>query len=128
LIILGIILIATGCGSSGPSGPSPIMVDENNTGSTVELHTGGRLKVILEGNPSTGYTWEVATVDPSILRQDCEPEFEPESNLIGASGKITMTFKAVSAGPTTLRLIYHRPWETDVPPLKTFEVAVVVRP
>ncbi|MBM4429116.1 MAG: protease inhibitor I42 family protein, partial [Chloroflexi bacterium] len=42
-------------------------------------------------------------------------------------GKMTLRFTGVAAGQTALKLIYHRSFEKDVPPVKTFEVTVVVK-
>nr|HID14920.1 hypothetical protein [Anaerolineae bacterium] len=56
-----------------------------------------------------------------------EPTFEPQSDLAGAPGTQTIRFEAVGTGQTTLRLVYHRPWEEDVEPEETFSIQVVVR-
>jgi predicted secreted protein len=36
-------------------------------------------------------------------------------------------FAAAASGQTTLTLLYHRSFEPDVPPLKTFTAPIVVR-
>jgi len=72
------------------------------------------LTIGLDSNPSTGYSWEVAEMDEKILRQVGESEFKQESTLLGAAGKQIVRFEAVGGGQTTLKLIYHRPWEKDV--------------
>jgi len=40
---------------------------------------------------------------------------------------ITLRFETVEIGKTRLKLIYHRPFEKDVPPAETFEVTITVR-
>ena len=119
-------IIPIACSSSGPSGPSSITLIESNSGSTIEVSLGKTLEILLDGNPSTGYMWEVDSVDPAILQQAGELEFRPDSDAIGSGGKVIMRFTTLSVGQTTLRLVYHRPWEEDVPSLKTFEVFVIV--
>ena len=126
LLIAGMSWLNTGCEIFGPSDPSPIILKESQAGNTVEVSVGETFKVVLEGNPTTGYTWEINTLDTGILAQRGEPEFKPDSNAIGSGGTFTFTFQAVNIGQTILRLIYHRSWEQDVPPLKTFEVVVIV--
>ena len=91
------------------------------------MYVGDILEVMLKGNPTTGYMWEVASVDASILMQVGKTEFKADSKLLGAGGKIIMRFKAAGAGQTSLRLVYHRSFEKNVPPLKTFEVTIVVK-
>jgi predicted secreted protein len=103
-----------------------IEVTEANDGSEFELKKGQSLVITLEANPTTGYTWEVVEpVDEQVLRQVGEIEFESESDLIGASGVQIIRFGVVNAGRTNIKLVYHRPWETDVEPLKTFAIQVV---
>ena len=108
-----------------------VHVDENDAGSQVELEQGQILVVTLESNPTTGYRWEQAENQESILQQMGEAEFKPsetgEPPLVGAGGWEIFRFKAISAGQMTLQLVYHRSWEEGVEPLKTFSLQVVVR-
>lgn len=116
-----------GCSCYGPARPVLLTVGEAKSGSIVEMSSGDMLVLLLEGNPTTGYTWELDAFDPTILQQQGEPDFTPESDAIGSGGKFTFRFQAISAGQSPLKLIYHRPWEKDVPPLKTFELLVIVK-
>ncbi len=45
----------------------------------------------------------------------------------GCAETTTFRFEAVAPGEGTLRLEYRRPWETGVPPARTFEILVRVR-
>jgi inhibitor of cysteine peptidase len=97
-------------------------------GREMQLKKGQTLVVTLEGNPTTGYSWEVAEpLDEQVLRQVGEAEFKAESDLVGAGGVQILRFEAVNAGETTLKLVYHRPWEKDVEPLETYSIQAVVR-
>jgi inhibitor of cysteine peptidase len=104
-----------------------VTLTEEDAGSTVELRVGDTMEVVLDGNPTTGFSWETAAIDESVLKQLGETGFEPHSSLIGSGGKFTFRFQAVASGQTLLRLVYHRSWETEVPPEKTFQVTVVVQ-
>ena len=110
--------------------PIEVHVDENGADSQVELEQGQILVVTLESNPTTGYRWEQAKNQESILEQMGEAEFKPsdtgEPPLVGAGGWEIFRFKAISAGQMTLQLVYHRSWEEGVEPLKTFSLQVVV--
>jgi len=55
-------------------------------------------------------------------------EFAPESGLLGAPGKQILRFEAVGLGQSTLKLVYHRPWEKGVEPAREFSVQAVGRP
>jgi len=113
-----------------PSRAARVRLNEADSGRTLELHLADRLDVVLEGNPTTGYRWELVTVDKSILKPtgaSGKPDYKPDSSALGAGGKFTFTFEAATAGQTKLQLIYHRSFEKGVPPVKTFEATVVVR-
>lgn len=97
-----------------------------DAGRSVWLKPGQILKITLEGNPSTGYTWEVLPAESAVLTQVGEPEFKASSNLIGAPGMMTINLKATAEGRQNLKLVYHRTWEKDVPPTVSFEISVVV--
>jgi len=87
------------------------------------------LEVSLTGNPSTGYMWEINALETNVLQSLGDAEFIADNpNVVGGGGKIIRRFETVDIGQTLLRLWYHRAWETDVPPLETFEVTVVVTP
>ncbi len=95
-------------------------------GRLVRLRPGEEVSVTLQGNPTTGFTWEVAASDSAILAAQGEPEYIPRSNLMGAPGTFIFRFKAVQKGAATLRLVYRRPWEKEAP-ADTFGVRVVVK-
>jgi predicted secreted protein len=107
-----------------------VNVDENDADSQVELEQGQILVVTLESNPTTGYRWEVVENQESILQQMGEAEFKQSDTggppLVGAGGWEIFRFKAISTGQTSLKLVYHRPWEEGVEPINTFSIEVVV--
>jgi inhibitor of cysteine peptidase len=136
LALLVAVLAVTGCGQAQgeivnadvANTPAPeIVVDAGANGSRVELAKGQALAISLEANPSTGYSWEVAEGDQAVLRPVGEPQFAAQSGLMGAAGMETLGFEAAGTGQTTLKLVYHRPWEKDVEPLQTFSIEVVVK-
>jgi inhibitor of cysteine peptidase len=107
--------------------PRELQLTAADEGRSIELQQGQQLRITLEANPTTGYTWDIVEpTDERILRQVGEIEFEPESDLIGAGGTQIIRFEAVSVGQTTLKLVYHRPWES-VEPRETFTLSVTVR-
>ena len=103
-----------------------VKLNEKDTAGTIDIVVGDTLEIMLKGNPTTGYIWEAASVDTSVLSEVREPEFRPESDARGSGGKIVMNFRAISVGKTLLKLIYHRPFEKNKPPIKVFSVDVMV--
>lgn len=105
---------------------SSITVGAEDAGGTITLHQGDTLTVTLDGNTTTGYNWMMQPMEPAILEQVGEPAYTPDSDQIGAPGKISLTFQAVKTGQANLVLNYMRPFEKDIAPQNTFEVTVVV--
>lgn len=125
-ISIAILLLSGGCSTT-----SEINMDVNSNGTQKELACGQTLSITLESNPSTGYSWQVTEVDKAVLHQSGGPEFKSSSAnnppMPGAGGTETFRFETIGTGTTTLKLVYVRPWEKDVPPVKTFTVQVAVR-
>ena len=113
-----------------PTVPAEVQVGADDDGSQIELVEGQILVVTLGANPSTGYTWEVLEIDPAVLQQVGEAEFQSKDvpeGFVGAGGQMTFRFQAVSAGQTSFRMVYRRPWEAAEDPVFYFSLQVVVR-
>ncbi len=124
LTLLVALTLAAGCRPQ----QQEVKASIDDAGREMQLKKGQTLVVTLEGNPTTGYSWEVAEpLDEQVLRQAGEAEFKQESEALGAGGVQILRFEAVNAGTITLKLVYHRPWEKDVEPLETYSLQVVVR-
>ncbi len=102
--------------------PTFLNATDNNT--TINVTTGEFLVVFLEGNPTTGYTWEVEELNEQVLQQVGDIVSVPESDLMGAPSMQIATFEVVGAGNATIKMVYHQPWLTDVEPADTFTVDV----
>ena len=97
-------------------------------GGRVELEVGDTLVIELEGNPTTGYNWQVEEINPAVLEQVGEVQFKSDNAmLVGSGGVVTLTFRAVEAGNSPLALVYLRSWEEGVEPIDMFNLDVVVR-
>jgi len=105
--------------------PNVRWLTEADAGRAVELRAGDRLSISLEGNPTTGYSWELATVDARVLTPVGQPGYQASSAAIGSGGVFAFEFEAVAAGQTDLRLVYRRPWEKRRS-AQTFRVNVTV--
>jgi inhibitor of cysteine peptidase len=126
-VLLGTLLLASCATLQSPEpATSTKKLTNKDAGSTVVMKVGDTLEVALEGNPTTGYTWEVAPDSGALLSPRGEMQFKPDSSLIGAGGIVTLYFAAVQPGEGSLRLIYHRTFEPTVAPLKIFEINVLV--
>ncbi len=121
------LILASAC---VPGKPRTIAVTEKDAGSTVTMNQGDMLEVTLVGNPTTGYSWDIQSVDTSILKQMSDWMYKADNTtpgFVGSPGKQSVRFEAVGAGQTTLKMIYYRSFEPDVPPEQTFEITVIVK-
>jgi len=110
----------------GPCKGKPLLFTETAAVSRAHLNVGECLKVALRGNATTGFSWEVVPGAESVVVQRGEADFTSEGSNIGAGGLYTFTFQGVAPGEVSLKLVYRRPWEKELAPLKTYELEVKV--
>jgi inhibitor of cysteine peptidase len=122
LIVIGL----AGLSGCGPRSPQTIEVREQDAGRTIELQPGDRLRVVLEGNPSTGYEWLRADEDSAVLTAAGDPAFKAEAAMPGSPGMVTLDFAAAAPGQASLTLHYRRSWEAAAP-AETFAITVQVK-
>lgn len=111
----------------GVAGRGMIRVNENENGKTIYLKIGDTLEVFLEGNPTTGYAWDVDQLDPAILKRG-ESDFIPAVGGLGSACTEVLRFEAIAAGGAVLKLHYKRSFEKGITPLRYFRLWVVVKP
>lgn len=106
--------------------PLVVTVTADEAGKTIYLTPAQTLEVVLPGNPTTGYSWNISPDSTAPLSQAGDAEFAPDSDAIGAGGTVTMHYDVTGAGSGELVLDYARPWETDVEPVDTFTLNIIV--
>lgn len=108
-----------------------VKISAEDNGSTIEMKQGQTLVLSIDGNPTTGYTWEVDSVDASVLQSEGEADYSTDFRLrpgmTGVGGTYKFKFTAANAGTTALKLKYWRSFEPENPPVETFEVTVDVQ-
>jgi inhibitor of cysteine peptidase len=136
-------LAVVGCGKDGASGsgstssaapttgpaPAAVTASEADNGKERRLATGQSLVVTLPSNPSTGYSWQIADLDATLVRKQGDPEFKPDPTVPvapGAGGTAVWTFVGSAPGVTKLVMNYLRPWEQGVEPAQTFSLTIKV--
>ncbi len=101
-------------------------LSENDSGKTVEISADKELELILPGKPTTGYIWEVSSLDLTVLELS-ESHFIASDKAIGAGGIEIIKFHPLATGKSKVKLIFHNSFEKNEPPLKTFEVTVIIK-
>lgn len=118
LVLIAVVFFTSSC--AGP------FTDEDN-GKTVNLSIDDPFEIELEGNASTGFTWQIMPYDSTVIKQVGEPEFKSnDEGRIGSGGIITFKFQTIADGQTELLLVYRRRWEEHKPPTKMFKMKIVV--
>lgn len=137
LIAVGLVIILavmlTACAAEKPGMVSWEVPIENfmnlpDHSDEIEVPAGDTFTLILGSNPTTGFQWDenAAISDISILEQVSHEFIEPDSELVGASGKQKWTFDALKKGTVTVSLEYSRPWEGGEKGEWTYEIEVTV--
>ena len=109
-----------------PADAATIELTEKDNGAVMKVQLGDQIKVTVPGNPTTGYTWELAAICADVLEPGLDPEYVRDSTLPGAAGRFTFQFTVRSQGYTKVILAYRRTWGKDIPPVKTFEMTADV--
>jgi predicted secreted protein len=123
---LVLLMLATALIAAAKHREMAVRLEQTDSGSTITLHPGETLEIVLQGNPTTGYTWEVKPGSEALLKQKGDPEFTPDSKALGSEGRMTFRFDVVAEGKGALVLLYRRTFEPEVRPLRTFGIRIVV--
>lgn len=115
-VVLTVCLVA-GCGTEVKAYSDPEQ--------TIETNVDNKFDIVLESNPTTGYSWE-ASYDQNQLKlvDKIYEEIEGPEELLGAGGNEIFRFKALKSGETQITMSYKRSWETEVLEQKVFTVDV----
>lgn len=123
---LVLLMVAIALCAAGRQRGITVRLTHADSGSTITLHPGDTLEIVLQGNPTTGYTWEVKPGSESVLKQKGDPEFTPDSKALGSEGRMTFKFDVVAIGKASLVLLYRRTFEPEIKPLRSFGIRIVV--
>lgn len=116
-------LVLTGAASAASP---PLYTDAANA---IVVQRGSQFSIGLSANKTTGYSWTLhATGTAGITRvSETYAEDVQGTSLVGAGGVQTFTFRAMTPGKATMRFDYLRPWEHNVPPVRTSIFRVTVQ-
>ena len=107
---------------------SVIKKSEKDDQGTVRLTPGDTLKVVLNENLSTGYKWEIISIDTCRLTM-IHSEYLPDKEnmkIMGRGGKVIKLFKARNKGESELRLICKRSFGKEDSVVKKFKLTVII--
>lgn len=117
VVSLLLVLVVAGCAARKPDAPPP---------ASMTVATGEEFDIRLPANPTTGFRWQVGSLDDAIVRL-VDSRYEPTApDPLGAGGTTIFTFVGVAPGRGDIQLVYVRPWEKGVAPARTADYAVDV--
>jgi inhibitor of cysteine peptidase len=100
---------ATPSPTPSPTGPTLPVYNEADNGMTETLPLGTPFMVMLQENPTTGYSWNVSVTDGLEITNDTF--IPPTSGLVGAGGVHTWSVLTTKTGLQEFSGIYVRPFE-----------------
>ena len=124
-LVLAVLLIFANGACAMSALPSPVLLTADDTGKTVSLVIGQTLVVKLDAQPGTGYRWELDAKSTNLLA--LSNASQGAASMPGGNETQSLTFIARSAGEGDLTIIYRRPWERGIAPVKTFSVKVIIK-
>jgi inhibitor of cysteine peptidase len=119
-------VLAAGCATAPPP---PREISEAVDGATVTLALRQELVVVLSGDQATGFRWDLTRAAAPTLTQVGEATHQQratDARLAGAGGVTTFRFRAAAAGNASIAFAYRRPWEVNMPPVKTVRFDIKV--
>ena len=106
---------------------SEISVTRQDQGRVFEAHQDDVIVFRLEENLTTGYGWEVETVEGSLVELIDSTYLEAAGTAMGRGGTRVLRFVARSPGSQDIRLRLRRPWDPPDRVLEHLKVTILVR-
>jgi inhibitor of cysteine peptidase len=100
------------------------VIDEQQSGASIELPRGEVLAIRLKENAATGYRWSVDAADGLQLQEDSS--HAGAGNAPGAAGFHEFRFDAAQPGTHDVRLKHWRDWQGEGSVIGRFQVTVRV--
>lgn len=108
--------------------PGTVKIQFAHSGKNIQVKKGRTVELSLNGNPTTGYLWQLSALRGDSVRIAGKPKYQRVSTATGSGGTYIFTLNTLKTGSTIMALSYARPWEKGKPPLKVFNITITVLP
>jgi inhibitor of cysteine peptidase len=98
--------------------------NQTDTNKVITVKPGETIKVLLDENPTTGYSWVFNVTSGLTIAKDIY--HEPDSGLMGAGGDHEWQIKATGTGSQQVSAIYKRSWEPTSGDETTFVLDIMI--
>lgn len=88
----------------------------------IRAEVGERFAIELEGNPTTGYEWDLKEQGGKVRLVDRRTAVPGRA--LGGAGVQTLTLEPVEAGEAVILLQYKRRWDSTAAQEKSFRIHV----
>jgi len=112
---------------------SAVILSQVDNGKLVEIKQGQTLAIHLPENPTTGYRWEIDSVNVGLGEGNEiiileSSSFAPAPSVgIGGDGERTIIFKAANVGTTQLNMKRWQSWEGNHSIIERYSLTCRVR-
>lgn len=108
----------------------PVLAADAKPAAPLNLRVGQKLALVLDGNPTTGYIWQLKPALPAgtPVKVELSIAGDCEDNCCGFPTPTTLTMTGVKPGTQLVRVVYARPWEKGKAPAQEKCFAVTVLP
>jgi inhibitor of cysteine peptidase len=100
--------------------------DQTNNNGTYSVPLDAEIQLRLPGNPTTGYTWQLATTPGIVVLNESYLPDDLSGTRVGSGGTYLWILKAVQPGTQVVSGVYARPWESAVTGNATFTLTLGV--
>jgi predicted secreted protein len=100
-----------------------ITADRNNQ--DIAVNKGDTINIVLDETPTSGYQWDVDTVDNNILSLESSGYNPSPGSAIGGGGMKVLTFVVKDKGTGRIKLKNWQRWSGDI--YKGFELNISVQ-
>ncbi len=112
--------------TSAPASPSTVQLTQMDSGKQITLAQGDTFDIVLDQNASTGYSWQLLSLNDRVLRL-LSSKPTNVSAIPGAPSKQVYKFQAIGAGLDTVWFGYKQWTNAQVEPETTFVANVIVQ-
>lgn len=123
--LLIVIILMTGCTTSSPTPAPPLpstgeiqttLPEPTDPTQLITVKSAETFNLVVPSNPSTGYHWDIIPeLDEKIVAFAEQNYFAEQPVIPGSGGMEVWTFRALSAGDTTIMLGYYPPANSSDP-------------
>ena len=147
-ILFVLVLFVLTLNGFGPK-TKTLNLTDNNNGQILRVKQNQIIKISLDSNITTGYSWKLTKLNEYVLKKigkltyirplyiNNSEAYKPSMpwikrhnvkriSGIGTPGQQVLTLLSDHKGLSTIKLIYKRQWEKSVKPVKTFKITIIV--